>query len=85
MTPQAKTKDFPCTVEGCTEVLHSPQGLGAHRRSKHGIKGATNNKPKKKRQPKAVEVLEMVWSNKDGRMVLLDGQNNLWFARKVEV
>lgn len=31
---------FACTVKGCGHVSRNPQGLGAHKRKKHGILGA---------------------------------------------
>lgn len=86
---EGATTSWPQPCPECKEPMNSPQGLAAHRRSKHGVPGknAQTTKAKSKRKPKAktVATLDMVWSNKDGRMVLLDSENNLWFARKVEV
>lgn len=81
------TPNWPQPCPECHEPMNSPQGLAAHRRSKHGVPGKNSQaaKPKTKRKKATVATLDMVWSNKDGRMVLLDSENNLWFARKVEV
>lgn len=35
------TKEFPC--DHCEYVAQNPQGLGAHKRAKHGIKGQSSS------------------------------------------
>ncbi len=35
-------KGYPCTEDGCEFEAVAPQGLGAHLRQAHGIKGKTN-------------------------------------------
>lgn len=40
-TAEDETKTYPCTQPDCDFVGKRPQGLGAHRRNAHGMKGRT--------------------------------------------
>lgn len=52
-----ETTSYPCTRKDCDYEGTSPQGLGAHRRFAHGIKGKTTKKAKK---PSAVSADEFL-------------------------
>lgn len=38
---KSTAKAYPCNEPGCKEVALSPQGLGAHRRTKHNVEGTS--------------------------------------------
>lgn len=40
-TADDEAKTYPCTQPGCDFIGKRPQGLGAHRRNAHGMKGRT--------------------------------------------